>query len=163
MTASWSYLRDLVERTVRTFVQAYLGYWMTIGGAEWDTLFTLHNVEVAGAAAAWAVAIAVGAKGYGNPTTASVLKPPPGAPLPEPDRHGDGKARAELDALLARLQRLPQDAPLAPPTVRAPLGHPAPIVTPADALAAPAPTSDLLDPTRVGGRAGVESEEGARD
>lgn len=117
MNLSLRYLADLAERTVRTFVQAYLGYWMTLGGAEYDTLFTINNLKVAVAASAVAVATALVGKGVGNPTSASVLPPPaqPPAPLPpEPGQTAEEQLAALLE-LARKIQPVAAPAPAPPP------------------------------------------------
>lgn len=123
MNLTWRYLADLVERTVRTFVQAYLGYWVTLGGAAYDTLFTINNLKVAVAAAAMSVATALLSKGVGNPTSASVLPPAaqPPAPLapesvPAPTvGWADDKQVAELVELLKRVEPVAAPPPPPPP------------------------------------------------
>ena len=149
MNQSLRYFADLVERTVRTFIQAYLGAWLALGGADYDTLFTVHNLQVAVAAAALAVATALLAKGVNNPVSASVLPPQAQPPAPEPAATttlpeltmDSGEARRQLDELLERLNRIPATRVDPPPP---PTGFPPP--RPEDR----APSG--LDPNLVGGR-----------
>jgi hypothetical protein len=81
------YFADLVERVVRTFVQAFGGYWY-LKGADWDNLFTLNGLKVGGAAAVLSLLMGLGFKVVGNPNSPSALPPEmqPPAPIPaDPD------------------------------------------------------------------------------
>lgn len=88
MNMTTRFFADTAERTVRTFIQAYVAAWLAApllgGDTQWDTLFTVDNLKYAVVAAVLALATAVGAKGFSNPDSASVLPPaaPPTAPQP---------------------------------------------------------------------------------
>lgn len=72
----------MAERAVRTFAQAFLASWVVLGnGPTWDALITWENLKVAAAATVFAVLTALVTKGVGDPSSASVLTPPP-SPAP---------------------------------------------------------------------------------
>lgn len=83
MTLTWRFLADLAERTVKTFAQAYLGYWIA-AGPDYDHLLTLNGLKVALAAAAMAVLTSIASKPVGNPDSASLLPPSAQPPAPKP-------------------------------------------------------------------------------
>ena len=67
-----SFWRDAIERSVRTFVQAYLGVWMATG-ADFDGFADTSNLKAGAGAVALAVAMAMGLKNVGpNKGSASV-------------------------------------------------------------------------------------------
>ncbi len=64
---------DTAERAAMTFAQAYLAVWVAVGGATYNTLFTVNNVQAGVVGLALAVAVAVGAKQIGASDSASLL------------------------------------------------------------------------------------------
>lgn len=74
-TQAATYIRDLVERLIRTFVQAFLG---TLIAANWFSVDQIRNVStlqaagLAGIAAVLSVVTSVIAKFVGKPESASL-------------------------------------------------------------------------------------------
>ena len=67
-----SFWRDAIERSVRTFVQAYLGVWMATG-ADFDGFADTSNLKAGAVAVALSIAMAMGLKNVGpNKGSASV-------------------------------------------------------------------------------------------
>jgi hypothetical protein len=67
------FLKDTVERAVKTFIQAYLGAWV-VAGSNFDALTDMDNVKVGVVAVAASVAMAMGLKNVGsNKESGSVL------------------------------------------------------------------------------------------
>lgn len=70
---SASFMKDAVERAVRTFLQAYLGVWIATG-ADFDGLVDTDNLKVGVVAVALSVAMSMGLKKVGpNKDSASTL------------------------------------------------------------------------------------------
>lgn len=67
------FIADTAERAARTAAQGYFAVWLGIGGADFDTLFTLNNVKAAVVAVALSVAMSVGAKRVAARDSASFL------------------------------------------------------------------------------------------
>ena len=59
-----SFWRDAIERSVRTFVQAYLGVWMATG-ADFDGFTDTGNLKAGAVAVALSIAMAMGLKNVG--------------------------------------------------------------------------------------------------
>jgi hypothetical protein len=69
---SMSFIKDAIERAIRTFVQAYLGVWMATG-ADFDGFTDTANLKAGAVAVALSVAMAMGLKNVGsNKESASV-------------------------------------------------------------------------------------------
>lgn len=83
MTLTRRFFADLLERTLKTFVQAYAGYWIA-AGPDYDHLLTMNGLKVAVAAGALAVATNVVGKPIGNPDSGSILPPSLQPPAPKP-------------------------------------------------------------------------------
>ena len=67
-----SFWRDAIERSIRTFVQAYLGVWMATG-ADFDGFADTSNLKAGAVAVALSIAMAMGLKNVGpNKGSASV-------------------------------------------------------------------------------------------
>jgi len=67
------FLKDTVERAVKTFIQAYLGAWV-VAGSNFDALTDMDNVKVGVVAVAASVAMAMGLRNVGsNKESGSVL------------------------------------------------------------------------------------------
>lgn len=67
-----SFWRDAIERSIRTFVQAYLGVWMATG-ADFDGFTDTSNLKAGAVAVALSIAMAMGLKNVGpNKGSASV-------------------------------------------------------------------------------------------
>jgi hypothetical protein len=70
---SASFIKEAVERAVRTFVQAYLSVWV-IGGADFDGLTNTDNLKAGAVAVALSVAMSMGLKNVGpNKNSTSIL------------------------------------------------------------------------------------------
>jgi hypothetical protein len=68
-----NFLKDIVERAARTFVQAYLGAWVATG-ANPDALANMDNLKIGVTAVALSIAMAMGLKKVGpNKDSASVV------------------------------------------------------------------------------------------
>jgi hypothetical protein len=68
-----AFLKDTVERAVRTFLQGYLGSWLATG-ADFDGLVGSDNLKVGVVAVALSVAMSMGLKKVGsNKESGSVL------------------------------------------------------------------------------------------
>jgi hypothetical protein len=70
-TKRW--LADALERSGRTFVQAYLACWLAAGSADYDELFTITNLKAGVVGLALSLAVSVGAKKRGADDSASLL------------------------------------------------------------------------------------------
>lgn len=150
MNPTLRFLADTAERAVKTFVQAFVGYWLMFNDAQADTAFTWNNLKAALTIAALSVLTSLASKFRGNPDSASVLPPEAQPPAPQPadptlkpedaapepvrvGLTGDEQLLEQLRRLVVPIAAPPVPAPpLAPPPVRTPLG--------------------LLDPAFVGGR-----------
>lgn len=67
------FMKDVVERAARTFVQGYLGSWLATG-ADFDGLVDTANLKVGVVAVALSIAMSMGLKKVGpNKGSASVL------------------------------------------------------------------------------------------
>ena len=68
-----AFIKDTVERAVRTFFQGYLGSWIATG-ADFDGLIDTGNLKVGVVAVAASIAMAMGLKKVGpNKDSGSVL------------------------------------------------------------------------------------------
>jgi hypothetical protein len=68
-----TFVKDTVERAVRTFLQGYFGAWFATG-ADFDGLVAMDNLKVGVVAVALSVAMSMGLKNVGsNKDSASVL------------------------------------------------------------------------------------------
>lgn len=68
-----SFIKDTVERSARTFVQAYLSIWL-INGADFDGLIDADNWKAGVVAVALSVAMSMGLKNVGpNKDSGSVI------------------------------------------------------------------------------------------
>lgn len=67
-----SFWRDAIERSVRTFIQAYLGVWMATG-ADFDGFMDTGTLKAGAVAVALSIAMAMGLKNVGpNKGSASI-------------------------------------------------------------------------------------------
>lgn len=70
---SSKFMRDVVERAGRTFIQGYLGAWLTTG-ADFDGLLDGANLKVGVVAVALSIAMSMGLKNVGpNKGSASLF------------------------------------------------------------------------------------------
>lgn len=68
-----AFIKDTVERAVRTFLQGYLGAWLATG-ADFDALVATDNLKIGVTAVALSVAMSMGLKKVGsNKESGSVL------------------------------------------------------------------------------------------
>lgn len=68
-----SFIKDTVERAIRTFFQGYLGSWLATG-ADFDGLVDADNLKVGIVAVALSIAMSMGLKKVGsNKDSGSVL------------------------------------------------------------------------------------------
>jgi hypothetical protein len=67
------FLKDVIERAMRTFLQGFLGAWVA-GGADFDGLVSSDNLKIGIVAVALSVAMSIGLKNVGkNKNSASIL------------------------------------------------------------------------------------------
>lgn len=70
---STGFIKESIERAVRTFVQAYLSVWL-VGGADFDGLTNTDNLKAGVVAVALSLAMSMGLKNVGpNKDSGSVL------------------------------------------------------------------------------------------
>lgn len=67
------FLWDTGERSAKTFFQSYFAVWITVGGAEFDTLFTVDNLKAGVVGVALSIATSLGSKRLGADDSASLL------------------------------------------------------------------------------------------
>ena len=68
-----SFIKDIAERAVRTFVQAYLGAWIATG-ADSNGLLNQDNLKIGVTAVALSIAMSMGLKKVGpNKDSASAI------------------------------------------------------------------------------------------
>ena len=67
------FLADTAERAAKTFAQAFFAVWLGIGGAQFDTLFTVDNLKAGVVGLALSVATSLGSKKLGADDSASLL------------------------------------------------------------------------------------------
>jgi hypothetical protein len=58
------FIKETAERAGRTFLQAYLAFWLVVG-SDFDSLFTLDNLKAGVVAVALSVAMSLGLKNVG--------------------------------------------------------------------------------------------------
>lgn len=105
MTLRW--LADTAERAGKTFLQAYLAFWVALEGASVDNLFTKDALDVAALATAGVVLLALGGLKIGAKDSASLLPAnvdPPQAP--DHDALTEAVKRAMPRAQAATVQRV---------------------------------------------------------
>lgn len=70
---SVGFIKDTVERAARTFLQAYLSFWM-VSGADFDGLTNADNLKAGVVAVALSIAMSMGLKNIGpNKNSGSVV------------------------------------------------------------------------------------------
>ena len=70
---STKFIKDIAERAVKTFVQAYLAAWV-VAGSDFDALTDVANVKIGVVAVAASIAMSMGLKNVGpNKDSASVI------------------------------------------------------------------------------------------
>ena len=62
--AAKEWLKDKSVKAAKTFVQGYGAAWITFGGTEFDTLFTVDNAKAGVVAAAIYLFMALGVTGF---------------------------------------------------------------------------------------------------
>lgn len=67
---SQAWIKETVDRTVKSFVQGFLGSWL-VSGRSFDTLLTIDNVKAGALMLALSLAIAVGLKPVGSDNSTS--------------------------------------------------------------------------------------------
>lgn len=92
-TKRW--LLDTLERAGRTFLQAYFAVWLTVGSAEYETLFTVTNLKAGVVGVALSLAMSVGAKKTGADDSASLL-PADVDPPQDPPKKAAPRKRAPV-------------------------------------------------------------------
>lgn len=70
---SVTFIRDLAERAVLTFIEAWIGAWLLLANHDLENLFDPKLLGAAGTAAGLAVVKALGARKVGDPESASLL------------------------------------------------------------------------------------------
>ena len=140
------FLADLAERALKTFVQAFVGFWLAFQDVEPDTFLTWENLRAALVVSAMSVLTSLASKPFNNHDSASVLPPEAQPVAPQPPDAPDvplvdpGQTAEEQMASLLALARQIQPVAAQPPPVTSTLAPPA-----------RAPLG-LLDPNLVGGR-----------
>jgi hypothetical protein len=69
---SVKFIKDLAERTILTFLEAWLGAWVVLAEHDLDDLFDGKLLGAAGVAAVAAAVKALGARQVGDPESASL-------------------------------------------------------------------------------------------
>lgn len=70
---SVTFIRDLAERTVVTFLEAWIGAWLLLANHDLDNLFDGKLIGAAATAAGLALIKGLGARQIGQPESASLV------------------------------------------------------------------------------------------